>query len=174
MDVAQAASDTAVELGRIFTDKPVSQSSESPKWISVALRPPGKCTGYPIMLNNNEFVLPIGDHQIIKYNARCNEWSLFLTMENPMKFEQRAIDIDSTTNRMYLSGSQSDIVIIDLENGSIIHQKNEYIKHRGSNPGMVCVHGVVHKVGGMKCTQHVIWKSQNMVCDVLCFHAARR
>ena len=120
----------------------------STKWISVSLRPPGKCTGYPIMLNNNEFVLPIGDHQMVKYNARRNEWSLFLTMEKPLKFEQRAVAIDSNTNRMYLSGSRSDITIVDLETESIVHRQLGHTANHGPNDpdqGLFCADGVMHR-----------------------------
>ena len=134
------------------------------KWISVALRPPGKCTGSPIMLNNNEFVLPIGEHQMVKYNAPRNEWSLFLTMEKPLKFEEGALVIDTDIMRLYASCSRSDITIVDLESESIVYRDEGHKTGYGYNAGMVCVDGVVHKVGGTRCIHHVTWGPKYKVC----------
>lgn len=128
----------------------------SSKWKRGALRPPGKCTGFPIMVNDNEFVLPIGEYQMVKYNARRNEWSLFLTMEKALNFEKRTVAIDTNTKRMYLSGAESDITVVDLEKESIIYEHRRKWCH-GFDAGLFIVHGVVHKFGGFGSNDHVVW-----------------
>ena len=144
-----------------------SERTEQSHWIPLATRPDGDCSGFAVLLNKTEFMVGIGDQQIFKFDSIQNEWTLVLELPTPLRLPGNSMAVDSNSNRLYLSGPQSTMLIFDLLSGSIIHQSPGYIPGTVSmtlgmalgmdDASLVNVNGAIHRIGGNGISGHSVW-----------------
>ena len=147
----------------------MSSSAPSP-FCEAPLKPiDGDLSRTIVRLNDQEFIVGIGLHQIFKYNQALEEWTLFLDLPTSLNLDGRSMAVDVDKDRLYICGYTTNMLIINLKDNSVLHQgptvfsdKTEVRVLRrprriGGDASMVNANGKIHKVGGAFTNRHVVW-----------------
>ena len=132
-----------------------------PDWQPVSSHPGQECRSNVLMLNEREFIIGTNRHQIFKYNAHRDEWTLFV--ESLGIFQNGNLSMVLDHNGLRMSGGWNEILTVDINNGEQTgtRMRKCWIIHGGSMMFWVNAGGTIHKV----CWGHSVWNRDTCIWD---------
>eukprot|EP01084_Bolivina_argentea_P302322 521816_1 len=156
-----------------------SKYNSKSAWFPVANIPQSILNGDCVMLNNHEILVvsekteinledrydddAIHNDVLYKYNVHRNEWNVFINCDL-WRLDDHAIAFDGKSNTLYLADEWRLISVIDMKSKTV--STSVFTGGRcPSDPILINANGVIHKIGGYRNAQHLIWNNDKNELD---------